>query len=68
MEFLISWSKTYVATGEFVLQADNEEHAYELAEEQLGNQEGSMQYVPERDTIEVEQNKHWEKPKGGSNG
>lgn len=49
----VYWTKTYYASGEYEIDAENEDEADRMALETLGDQEGSMQYNPDDDYIEV---------------
>lgn len=52
-KFTIEWSKTYIRTGVFEIEADNESAAELLGHELLGDQVGSYQYLALQDIIEV---------------
>jgi hypothetical protein len=54
--FTVCWSKRYVAVGEFDIQAPDEDAAYRIADEMIGDQTGSMQYEPDENVIEVYEN------------
>lgn len=47
------WTKTYVASGTILIDAGSCEKAHELVEGFIGDLTGSMQYIADRDTIEV---------------
>ena len=51
--YIITWTKTYYASGDFEILAKNEEDAIEKAKDQLGDMEGSMQYNPDGDIVEA---------------
>jgi hypothetical protein len=52
-KYMAYWSKAYYAGGEVEIEADSEEQAYEIAFDNIGDYEGSMQYDPHGDLIEV---------------
>lgn len=51
--FDVQWSKTYHATGMVQVEAETEEEAKQIVDENIGDYEGSMQYDPDANTIEV---------------
>ena len=53
-KYKVSWSKTYYASGEVEIEAESEEDARIIVEENSGDYEGSMQYDPNENYIEVE--------------
>ena len=54
-KYKISWCKTYYSSGEVEIEAESEEDAQIIAEENIGDYEGSMQYEPNENYIEVEE-------------
>ena len=52
-EYQVEWSKTYYRSGTETIMASSKEEAEELARDQIGNWEGSSQYDPDQDHIEV---------------
>ena len=42
--YTVLWSKTYHIDGEVEIEAENEEEAYELVQESIGDYEGSLKY------------------------
>jgi hypothetical protein len=52
-EFEVHWSKAYRATGVEKVYAPNPVKARLMVEEQLGDLEGSLQYYPDEDEVEV---------------
>jgi len=52
-KYAVSWSKTYYASGEKIIEAKGEEEAQEMVREIIGNLEGSMQYDPNEDYVEA---------------
>ena len=50
-KYKVTWSKTYHASGEVEILADSREEANRIAQENIGDYEGSMQYDPEGDFI-----------------
>lgn len=53
--YTVGWTKTYYMTGEFKVEADDEAKAKVLAHHLIGDQEGSLQYIPFEDSITVQQ-------------
>ena len=43
----IAWVKNYHATGRELIEAESEEEALKIAEDNIGNYEGSMEYDPD---------------------
>ena len=54
--FTVTWSKTYYMTGEFNVEADDMFGAEVLAHCLIDDQEGSLDYNPCEDNIEVQLN------------
>ena len=54
-KFEILWSKAYYRNGTEVIEAKDADEAYDLADEQIGDWEGSMQYYPDDNLIEIEE-------------
>lgn len=52
-KYTISWSKTYVATGTVEIKADSHVEAMRQVADEIGDYEGSTQYRPEEDTVEL---------------
>lgn len=52
--FVISWSKVYTRSGTAEIQARSMEEAAQLANERIGDWEGSLQYHPTENEIIVE--------------
>ena len=52
-KYKVDWSKTYIASGTVEIEAESEMDAEIIAEENIGNYEGSMQYDPNENYIEV---------------
>ena len=50
--YQISWVKNYFATGEELIEAESEEEAIEIAQANIGDYEGSMQYSGDDDWVE----------------
>ena len=48
----IAWVKNYFARGSELIEADSEEEALQVARDNMGDYEGSMQYIPEEDWVE----------------
>ena len=51
--YTIEWTKTYYMTGEFTVEAIDEFEAGKQASRLLGDQTGSLHYIPYEDSIEV---------------
>lgn len=51
-KYTIGWSKTYVVTGTVEIEADSHVEALRQAADEIGDYEGSMQYIPEEDTVD----------------
>jgi hypothetical protein len=52
-KYKVAWSKTYHTSGEVEIEAVSEAHAVQKVEDEMGGYEGSMQYDPKYDYIEV---------------
>ncbi len=56
-KYAVTWSKTYYAHGEKVVEANSrveaEEMIEEMIEENIGDYEGSMQWNPDENTVEA---------------
>lgn len=52
-EYEADWSKTYHASGTVRVTAASYKEAQEKVENMMGDLEGSMQYIPECDTVEA---------------
>lgn len=52
-KYKVAWSKTYHVSGEVEIEAVSEAHAVQRVEDEMGGYEGSMQYDPKYDYIEV---------------
>ena len=52
-KYKVDWSKTYIASGTVEIEAESEEDAEIIAEENIGDYEGSMQYDPNENYVEV---------------
>lgn len=53
MLFKIDWTKTYIQSGSVSIEAKTIEEAEKIVEENIGDYEGSFQYLPESNTIQV---------------
>ena len=53
MKYEVHWVKRYYSTGVFVVEADSKLRAEEKGDEFIGDQEGSMQYDPGGNEIEI---------------
>jgi len=52
-KYAVTWSKTYYAHGEKVVEANSRVEAEEMIEENIGDYEGSMQWNPNENTVEA---------------
>lgn len=53
-KFAVDWSKTYVMSGQVIVEADSEGDAEQEVWETLGDlTDGSTQYDPNEDYVEV---------------
>ena len=52
-KYKVAWSKTYHVSGEVEIEAVSEAHAVRRVEDEMGGYEGSMQYDPKYDYVEV---------------
>jgi len=48
----IAWVKNYHMGNSVLIEAETEEEALEIARDNIGNYEGSMQYDPDEDWVE----------------
>ena len=53
MKYTVNWSRTYRASGTIEIEAGSPGEARAIVEEEIGDYEGSMQYTPDDDIIEV---------------
>lgn len=54
-KYKVSWSKAYYMNGSCEIEADSPEEACEKMDTIIGDQEGSMQYYPDDNIIEVDE-------------
>lgn len=52
-KFAVSWCKTYYSHGETIIEANSRVEAEEIAENNIGDYEGSMQWNPDETTVEA---------------
>jgi hypothetical protein len=52
-KYAVTWSKTYYAHGEKIIMANSRVEAEEIAEDNMGDYEGSMQYDPNENYVEA---------------
>lgn len=52
-KFKCLWSKTYITSGEVVVEAESAEEAYSMIDESIGDYDGSKQYIPNQNEIMV---------------
>jgi hypothetical protein len=48
----IAWVKNYHMANSVLIEAESEEEALQIAEDNIGDYEGSMQYDPDEDWVE----------------
>lgn len=53
--YKIEWSKTYVARGTEEIEATSEKEAYDMIFEMLGDLTGSMDYLADKDHIDIQE-------------
>ena len=51
--YFVSWSKTYYANGEQIVEANSKAEAEGMVEENIGDLEGSLQWNPNQNIIEA---------------
>lgn len=52
-KFKCLWSKTYITSGEVIVEAESAEEAYSMVDESIGDYDGSKQYIPNQNEIMV---------------
>lgn len=52
-KFKCLWSKTYITSGEVIVEAESAENAYSIVDESIGDYDGSKQYIPNQNEIMV---------------
>ncbi len=52
-KFAVTWSKAYYVCGEEIIEANSRVEAEEIAEDNIGDYEGSMQWNPNETTVEA---------------
>ena len=52
-KFIVDWSKTYYVSGTVEVEAANEDEAYSIVDDNIGDYTGSMQYDPNENYINV---------------
>ena len=50
--YQIAWVKNYHMGNSVLIEAETEEEALQIARDNIGNYEGSMQYDPDEDWVE----------------
>ena len=50
-KYSIEWPKTYTSHGVFEIEADNESAAESVGFQLIGDQTGSLNYIPEEDYL-----------------
>ena len=50
--YQIAWVKNYHMGNSVLIEAETEEEAWQIARDNIGNYEGSMQYDPDEDWVE----------------
>lgn len=58
-KYAVTWSKTYYAHGEEVIEANSRVEAEEVVEENIGDYEGSIQWYPDENIIEAFELKYY---------
>lgn len=53
MKYTVTWSKSYYACGEEVIEANSKVEAEQIVKENIGNYEGSIQWIPDENTVEA---------------
>jgi hypothetical protein len=53
--YAVFWSKAYYATGTVIVHADDAEAAHDAVYDSMGDYEGSMQYCPDDDDVDVQE-------------
>ena len=54
-KYTVNWSKAYYCNGVCEVEADSPEEAERLVDEKIGGLEGTMQYHPDDNLIEVQE-------------
>lgn len=52
-KFKCLWSKTYITSGDVIVEAESAEEAYSMVDESIGDYDGSKQYIPNQNEIMV---------------
>jgi len=52
-KFKCLWSKTYITSGEVIVEAESAEKAYSMIDKSIGDYDGSKQYIPNQNEIMV---------------
>lgn len=52
-KFKCLWSKTYITSGEVIVEAESAKEAYSMVDESIGDYDGSKQYIPNQNEIMV---------------
>ena len=52
-KYLVVWNKTYYASGSVEIEADSAQDAEAIAQDNIGNYEGHMEYDAEKDFTEA---------------
>jgi hypothetical protein len=50
--YVVTWNKTYHASGFVEVEADSSENAEEIVRDRIGDYEGHMEYDPDKDFVE----------------
>ena len=54
-KYKVNYSKAYYMNGSLEIEADSPADAYNKMDDTIGDQEGSMNYYPDDNIIEVEE-------------
>lgn len=54
-KYIVDWSKTYISSGKMEITAYDEEEARSMANGRIGDEEGSMQYAPQYNALDIEE-------------
>ena len=66
-KYEVNWSKTYYTSGYVEIEANSTEEAEEIARDNIGDYEGSMQYDGDADFVEAYEQKKVMGEKNGNN-
>lgn len=52
-KYTVTWSKSYYSCGEEVIEANSKAEAEEIVEENIGNYDSFLQYIPNENIVEA---------------